>query len=151
VTWTSFAAPGGAALPVLPAVWRVRLSAHRLRAAARAEAKPGGAKRCGAWGVSDQVPMRPIVPAPEPYGYRNRIRVHVAGGVVGFLRTRLHALIDNRGCPIATPEVNQALGPLPASHPRMAICTISAPDRPAFSSKRTHQWRGCSYRRFAMP
>jgi len=31
-------------------------------------------------------PMRPIVPSPLPYGYRNRITVHAQDNVVGFYR-----------------------------------------------------------------
>src|SRR5687768_15113335 len=30
------------------------------------------------------VPMRPAIGAAQPYGYRNRIRVHSAGGITGF-------------------------------------------------------------------
>jgi 23S rRNA (uracil1939-C5)-methyltransferase len=56
-----------------------------------------------------EVPMRPIVPAPKPYEYRNRIRVHVADGIVGFFAADAHALIDVARCPIAAPVVNEAL------------------------------------------
>lgn len=55
------------------------------------------------------VPMRPIVPAPEEYGYRNRIRVHVAGGVAGFFAHGAHAIVDIAECAIAAPVVNAAL------------------------------------------
>ncbi len=56
-----------------------------------------------------EVPMRPIVPAPEPYEYRNRIRVHVAGGVAGFFAHDAHSIVDVERCAIASPEVNEAL------------------------------------------
>lgn len=55
------------------------------------------------------VPMRPIIPAPQPYGYRNRIRVHVAGGVTGFFAHDSHRLVDIAQCAIAAPVVNKAL------------------------------------------
>lgn len=58
------------------------------------------------------VPMRPIIPAPRQYGYRNRIRVHRAGGVTGFYANDAHALVDVAECVIAAPEVNEALSRL---------------------------------------
>ncbi len=54
-------------------------------------------------------PMQPIVPSPKNYEYRNRIRVHVEGGVAGFYALGSHALIDIERCPIARPEVNESL------------------------------------------
>ena len=53
--------------------------------------------------------MRPIVPAAHPYGYRNRIRVHRAGGVTGFFACDAHTIVDVAECAIAAPEVNAAL------------------------------------------
>ena len=55
------------------------------------------------------VPMRPIVAAPHAYGYRNRIRVHVGGGVAGFVAQGAHAIVDVAECAIAAPVVNAAL------------------------------------------
>ena len=55
------------------------------------------------------VPMRPIVPAPSPFAYRNRIRVHVAGGVAGFFAHDAHSIVDVERCAIASPEVNESL------------------------------------------
>ena len=55
------------------------------------------------------VPMRATVAAPDPYEYRNRIRVHVADGVAGFFAHDEHTIIDIERCAIASPEVNQAL------------------------------------------
>ena len=46
-------------------------------------------------------PLRPIVPSPLEYEYRNRITVHVENGVVGFFRHDAHRLIDIERCPIA--------------------------------------------------
>lgn len=65
-----------------------------------------------------QVPMQPAISAPEPYGYRNRLRVHSAGGITGFYAHDARALVDVEQCVIAAPEVNRALarlrrGPVP--------------------------------------
>ena len=55
------------------------------------------------------VPMRPMIPAPEPFGYRNRIRVHAARGAAGFFAQDGHTLVDIKECAIAAPVVNEAL------------------------------------------
>ena len=60
-------------------------------------------------GKLEHVPMRPIVPAPQPFGYRNRIRVHVAGGRTGFYAQDGRTLVDVEQCAIAAPVVNKAL------------------------------------------
>lgn len=64
------------------------------------------------------IPMRPIVPSPHAYAYRNRITVHVEEGVIGFFRRDSHRLIDVERCPIAMDEVNQALAELRRARPR---------------------------------
>jgi tRNA/tmRNA/rRNA uracil-C5-methylase (TrmA/RlmC/RlmD family) len=55
------------------------------------------------------VPMRPMIPAPEPFGYRNRIRVHAARGAAGFFAQDGHTIVDIKECAIAAPVVNEAL------------------------------------------
>ena len=60
-------------------------------------------------GRLETVPMRPIVPAPREYGYRNRLRMHVGGGVTGFFAHGAHTIVDVEECAIAAPQVNQAL------------------------------------------
>jgi tRNA/tmRNA/rRNA uracil-C5-methylase (TrmA/RlmC/RlmD family) len=72
------------------------------------------------------VPMRPIIPSPLAYHYRNRITVHVQDGVIGFFRRDSHRLIDIEGCPIAVDEVNRALAQLRASRPRDGHYTLRA-------------------------
>ena len=57
-----------------------------------------------------------IVGAPHPYGYRNRIRVHSAGGVTGFFAYDARALVDVQECLLAVPEVNRALRRLRGNH-----------------------------------
>src|SRR5215813_5570055 len=63
-------------------------------------------------GKLKNVPMRPIVPSPRQYAYRNRITVHAQDGVIGFFRRDSHRLIDIEHCPIALEEVNRALAEL---------------------------------------
>src|SRR4029453_18480413 len=60
-------------------------------------------------GKLKDVPMRPIIPSPRPYAYRNRITVHALEGVIGFFRRDSHRLIDVERCPISRDEVNRAL------------------------------------------
>jgi 23S rRNA (uracil1939-C5)-methyltransferase len=73
------------------------------------------------------VPMRPIVPSPEQYGYRNRITVHAQDGVIGFFRRDSHRLIDIEHCPISRDEVNRALTELRTqSHVRDGHYTLRA-------------------------
>jgi 23S rRNA (uracil1939-C5)-methyltransferase len=75
-------------------------------------------------------PMRPIIPSPLPYGYRNRITVHAQDGVVGFYRVDVHELMDIKRCPIAAPEVNDALAQLRAGRVRDGHYTLRAHSGP---------------------
>ena len=85
-------------------------------------------------GKLKEVPMRPIIPSPEPYGYRNRITVHAQDGVVGFFRRDSNRLIDIARCPISRDEVNRALMELRAQHVRDGHYTLRAASGPrAFS------------------
>ena len=63
-------------------------------------------------GKLKDVPMRPIVPSPRQYAYRNRITVHAQDGVIGFFRRDSHRLIDIECCPISREEVNRAMAEL---------------------------------------
>jgi len=63
-------------------------------------------------GKLKDVPMRPIIPSPKQYAYRNRITVHAQDGVIGFFRRDSHHLIDVERCSIAVDEVNRALAKL---------------------------------------
>jgi 23S rRNA (uracil1939-C5)-methyltransferase len=56
-----------------------------------------------------EAPMRPAIASPREYGYRNRIRVHSEGGLIGFYKSDGHELIDIAECPIAAPAVNEQL------------------------------------------
>jgi 23S rRNA (uracil1939-C5)-methyltransferase len=65
-------------------------------------------------GKLKDVPMRPIVPSPTQYAYRNRITVHALDGVIGFFRRDSHRLVDIERCSISRDEVNTALAELRA-------------------------------------
>ena len=71
-------------------------------------------------------PVRPIIPSPKPYAYRNRVTVHCEDGVIGYYRYDVHKLIDVERCPIAAPEVNRALSELRARKPRDGHYTLRA-------------------------
>ncbi len=75
-------------------------------------------------------PMRPIIPSPLPYAYRNRITVHAENGVVGFFRRDVHQLMDIAECPISMPEVNAALAQLRATRPADGHYTLRAHSGP---------------------
>jgi 23S rRNA (uracil1939-C5)-methyltransferase len=60
-------------------------------------------------------PMRPIIPSPNPYGYRNRIRIHRNLQATGFFGYESRELVDIEQCLLAQPEVNRALHKLRVS------------------------------------
>jgi 23S rRNA (uracil1939-C5)-methyltransferase len=76
-------------------------------------------------------PMRPFIPSPIEYEYRNRITVHVRDGVVGFFRRESNKLLDIEHCPIALNEVNAQLAELRASRPRDGHYTLRASAGPS--------------------
>src|SRR5438874_10958974 len=65
-------------------------------------------------GKLKDVPIRPIIPSPLQYAYRNRITVHAENGVIGYFRRDSHRLIDVERCPIAMDELNRELTDLRA-------------------------------------
>jgi tRNA/tmRNA/rRNA uracil-C5-methylase (TrmA/RlmC/RlmD family) len=75
-------------------------------------------------GKLKDIPLRPIIPSPKQYEYRNRITVHVQDGVIGFFRRDSHRLIDIEQCPISCDEVNRALIELREQHPRDGHYTL---------------------------
>jgi tRNA/tmRNA/rRNA uracil-C5-methylase (TrmA/RlmC/RlmD family) len=82
-------------------------------------------------GKLKDIPLRPIIPSPKPYGYRNRITVHAQDGVLGFFRRDSHRLIDVERCPISCDEVNRELMDLRGRNPRDGHYTLRT-----FSSRR---------------
>jgi 23S rRNA (uracil1939-C5)-methyltransferase len=77
-------------------------------------------------GKIDNPPMRPIIPSPQQYAYRNRITVHIKDGVIGFFRRDSNRLIEIENCPIAMNEVNRELADLRARNPRDGHYTLRA-------------------------
>lgn len=75
-------------------------------------------------GKFKDAPMRPIVPSPRQYEYRNRITVHGQDGVIGFFRRDSHRLIDIEHCPISSEQVNAALSELRKQNPRDGHYTL---------------------------
>jgi 23S rRNA (uracil1939-C5)-methyltransferase len=75
-------------------------------------------------------PMRPFIPSPVEYGYRNRITVHVRHGVIGFFRRESNKLLEIECCPIARNEVNGKLTELRGSRPHDGHYTLRASDGP---------------------
>ena len=75
-------------------------------------------------GKLEDVPVRPIIPSPKQYDYRNRITVHAQDGVVGFFRRDSHRLIDVEQCPISCDEVNRQLTELRGRNPRDGHYTL---------------------------
>lgn len=85
-------------------------------------------------GKLKDIPLRPIIPSPKHYEYRNRITVHAQDGLTGFFRRDSHRLIDIEQCPISCDEVNRALTELRERHPRDGHYTLrTASSRRVFS------------------
>jgi len=53
----------------------------------------------------------PVVSA-EPWGYRNRVQLHVEKGRLGYWESRSHKLCGIDRCPIASPRLNEAMAAL---------------------------------------
>jgi 23S rRNA (uracil1939-C5)-methyltransferase len=62
--------------------------------------------RLGGFDVFD---VAEVIPAPAPYGYRNRITVHTQGGFTGFVSRTGSTIVEIDRCEIATEEVNARL------------------------------------------
>jgi tRNA/tmRNA/rRNA uracil-C5-methylase (TrmA/RlmC/RlmD family) len=86
-------------------------------------------------GKLKDIPLRPIIPSPKPYGYRNRITVHAQDGVIGFFRRDSHRLIDVERCPISCDEVNRELTDLRGRNPRDGHYTLRTSSSPRVFSQ----------------
>ncbi len=75
-------------------------------------------------GKLKEISLRPIIPSPKQYEYRNRITVHVQDGMIGFFRRDSHRLVDVERCPISCGEVNRALTELRDRYPRDGHYTL---------------------------
>jgi len=56
-----------------------------------------------------ETPVRIDTISGEPYGYRNRIQLHVEGPRAGFREAGSHRLCPVQQCPVASPRLNRAL------------------------------------------
>ena len=87
-------------------------------------------------GKLKDIPMRPIIPSPRQYAYRNRITVHAQDGVIGFFRRDSHRLIDIECCPISREQVNRALAELrEQKHVRDGHYTLRSASEPRVFSQ----------------
>ncbi|MEO8596122.1 MAG: class I SAM-dependent RNA methyltransferase [Candidatus Solibacter sp.] len=48
----------------------------------------------------------------EPFGYRNRVQVHVEEKRLGYREARSHNLCAITACPVGSPKINEAIGAL---------------------------------------
>lgn len=69
-------------------------------------------------GGLSEPPVLPMIASPEPYGYRNRIAVHVRDGNVGFFAEGSNRVIPVKKCLIASLEVDQGFQDLLKVRPR---------------------------------
>jgi tRNA/tmRNA/rRNA uracil-C5-methylase (TrmA/RlmC/RlmD family) len=70
------------------------------------------------------VPVEPTAPSPTPFGYRNRITVHVQDGDIGFFAFDEHVIVPIERCPIASEAVNAQLTDLRKRRPRDGHYTL---------------------------
>jgi 23S rRNA (uracil1939-C5)-methyltransferase len=63
-------------------------------------------------------PVAPMIPSPEPYGYRNRIAVHVRDGKAGFFAEGSNRVVPVSKCLITSPEVDAGFQDLLKERPR---------------------------------
>ena len=71
--------------------------------------------RIGKIGDAD---VRPMLPSPSEWEYRNRISVHAQDGQVGFYGRKSHRIVPASNCPLATAPVNAQLAELAGDPPR---------------------------------
>jgi 23S rRNA (uracil1939-C5)-methyltransferase len=69
-------------------------------------------------GGMEEPPVGPMIPSPEPYGYRNRITVHVREGKAGFYAPASNRVVPVEKCLIASGEVDLGFKDLLKSRPR---------------------------------
>jgi len=67
-----------------------------------------GLRRVGKISPPDDI----AVVAAQPWGYRNRVQLHLAGDRIGYRESRSHRVWGIARCPISSPRVNQAIAVL---------------------------------------
>lgn len=68
-------------------------------------------------GGFSEPPVEAMIPSPEPYGYRNRITVHVRDGKAGFYAAASNKVVPVETCLIASAEVDLGFKDLLKSRP----------------------------------
>lgn len=63
------------------------------------------------------------VVAGEPWGYRNRVQLHVEDGAVGYFETGSHRLCAIDVCPISSPKLSEAMGVIARELPNLTRFT----------------------------
>lgn len=81
-------------------------------------------------GIGD-APVFPVIPSPEEWNYRNRIRIHVREGRVGFFERGGHRVVETSECVIASRTVNARLRELRKAPGRDRELTLA--ERPEVS------------------
>jgi len=97
---------GGCAYQHIDYPHQLRIKENQLREALR---------RLG--GLTDP-PVSAMIPSPEPYGYRNRITVHVREGKAGFFAQGSNRVVPVEKCLIASGEVDLGFKDLLKSRPQ---------------------------------
>jgi len=64
--------------------------------------------------------------SPKPFGYRQRIRLQVAQGVVGYFGRQSHSLVPVSRCPLAGEAINSALAELLKSRPFQNLMDLAS-------------------------
>lgn len=83
-------------------------------------------------------PVGPVVASPEPYGYRNRITVHISRGITGFHRVGGRGLMGIERCEIAREEINTRLAAFRAGRPFDGHRTLRADNCPPEGFRQTN-------------
>lgn len=79
--------------------------AYEGQLAAKEEAFYDALARLGGW-PRERIPdARPIVPSPQPFGYRIRCRLAVQGDELGYLGRRSHELVPLQACHLLVPAL----------------------------------------------
>ena len=68
-------------------------------------------KHCSGW-ERWKPPAEIAVVSAEPFGYRNRVQLHVEEKRLGYREARSHKLCAVTECPVGSPKINQAIGAL---------------------------------------
>jgi 23S rRNA (uracil1939-C5)-methyltransferase len=57
-----------------------------------------------------EVDVEPVLPSPNEFGYRRRIKLRVSDGAVGFYAAASHELVPIEHCLLAEPPIDAAIG-----------------------------------------